>query len=87
MPRITKNYDRYALKDLGHHIGGRIKDAGMTQAELAEKIGVTQQTISRWINNTGTVTIEQIQKIAQIIPLNADFVINAIFPWGTKPDA
>ena len=81
MPRIRQHYDRYARKDLGSHIAGRIKSFGKTQSDIAKEIGVSQQTVSRWIN-TGNVTIEQLQRITKIIPLDADVIIKAACPWG-----
>jgi transcriptional regulator with XRE-family HTH domain len=80
MPRIRQNYDRYALKDLGRHIGGRIKDSGKTQGELAKELRVSQQTVSRWVN-TGNMTIEQLQKISKVIPLDFQVVLKAALPW------
>jgi transcriptional regulator with XRE-family HTH domain len=80
MPRIRQNYDRYALKDLGRHIGGRIKDSGKTQGELAKELRVSQQTVSRWVN-TGNMTIEQLQKISKVIPLDFHVVLKAALPW------
>ena len=82
MPRIRQYYDRYARKDLGRHIGGRIKDNGKTQGDLAKELGVSQQTVSRWVN-TGNVTIEQLQKITKIIPLDPYVILKAACPWDT----
>lgn len=83
MPRIKQLKDRYARKDLGAHIGGRIKASGMTQQEFGDELGVCQQTISRWVN-TGNVTIEQLQKITKVIPLDATIVMKAVNPWGAQ---
>lgn len=83
MPRIRQYYDRYARKDLGRHIGGRIKDSGKTQGDLANELGVSQQTVSRWVN-TGNVTIEQLQRITKVIPLDAKIILRAACPWGIE---
>lgn len=83
MPRIRQNYDKYFRKDLGRHIGGRIKDCGMTQGDLADELGVSQQTISRWVN-TGNLTIEQLQKITKIVPLDTQVILKAACPWSVN---
>lgn len=81
MPRIKQNYDIYFRKDLGRHIGGRIKDSGKTQGDIAKELGVSQQTVSRWVN-TGNLTIEQLQKITKIVPLDASVILKAACPWA-----
>jgi transcriptional regulator with XRE-family HTH domain len=83
MPRIRQCFDRYARKDLGRHIGGRIKDSGKTQGDIAKELGVSQQTVSRWVN-TGNLTIEQLQKITKIVPLDTNVILKAACPWATN---
>ena len=84
MPRIKQNYGIYALNDAGSHIKGRIRSKGLTQADIAKELDVTQQTVSRWLNNPGCMTIEQFQKIAKIVPMDSEVIIKAFFPWGTS---
>lgn len=40
------------------------KDLGLTQQQLADKIGVPQPTIARWETGHGNITINNLQKIA-----------------------
>ena len=49
---------------LGEKIAKKRKDLGMTQAEFAEKMSVTRQTVSRW--EAGTV-LPDIEKLTDII--------------------
>ena len=83
MPRIRQLADIYARKDLGGHIAGRLKTIGKTQQDLATELGVSQQTVSRWIA-TGNVTIEQLQQITKSVPLDERIVMKAAFPWGVN---
>lgn len=46
------------------------KRAGMTQAELAKKLFVTQQTVGHWENNDTTPNPETLTKIARIFDIS-----------------
>ena len=48
------------------------KEAGLTQAEVAEKISVPQQHIARWENGTRSPTGTTIKKIAEAFNVSAD---------------
>lgn len=58
-------------------IGGRImrarKKAGFTQEELAEKIGVTPQAVSKWENGHNLPDLENLLRIAELtnVPYSA----------------
>lgn len=80
MPRIRQLRDKYARQDLGSHIAGRLKAHGMNQKMLGEELGVSQQTVSRWIT-TGNVTVEQLQQITKRVELDSAIVMRAINPW------
>lgn len=55
-------------------LGVRIKkariDAGMTQKELAQQVGVPYQTLQFWENGKRKPKIENIRKIAEILNIN-----------------
>ena len=52
------------------HVGERIKElrqkAGLTQAELAEKLGFQPQTVSNWENGKTFPDVMQIKKIEDL---------------------
>lgn len=43
------------------------KAAGLTQVELAEKIGCTQKDVSRWENGKHDPTLEIAEKLARAL--------------------
>lgn len=53
--------------NLGYLIKSGREAAGVTQEELAEKIGATQQSVSRWESNKVMPPISRLTKIAPII--------------------
>ena len=57
-------------------IGDKLKqarvDAKVSQAELAERIGVYQKDISRWENGERTPSVEAFAKICKALKVSAD---------------
>ena len=50
-------------------------DCGITQTELAKKIGYAQRTISSWINNQSEPTETAIKKCALALEVSTDFLL------------
>lgn len=45
------------------------RKANLNQEELAEKLGVTRQTVSRWENKHGNPTVDGYKAIAKVLGL------------------
>jgi DNA-binding XRE family transcriptional regulator len=43
------------------------KESGLTQQQLADKIGVPQPTIARWETGNGNITMKNLEKIARAV--------------------
>lgn len=56
------------------------KAAGLTQADLAARLGVTQQTLSALERNAGTVSAARLMKLLSI--LDVDLVLRQRGPSG-----
>jgi transcriptional regulator with XRE-family HTH domain len=50
-------------------------DAGLNQKQVAEKVGLTLQTVNRHVNGRTPVSVDQLQQYADV--LGARFVIEA----------
>lgn len=48
------------------------KDKGMTQLELAEKMGVTDKAVSKWERDLSFPDINSIPKLAEIFEISVD---------------
>lgn len=57
---------------LGMMISSLRKDKGMTQLELAEKMGVTDKTVSKWERDLSFPDINSIPKLAEIFEISVD---------------
>ncbi|WP_066631457.1 helix-turn-helix domain-containing protein [Labilibacter marinus] len=60
---LEAGYENFKLGTLLHE--ARVKK-GMTQAELAEKVGITKSYISKIENNIKEVRLSTLQKIVQL---------------------
>lgn len=55
---------------IGKYIAGLRKKNGWTQQQLADKIGVTNKTISRWENGNYMPDIEMLQILSRIFDVS-----------------
>ena len=58
------------------------KKAGFSQEQLAEKLGVTRQAISKWESGQGNPDINNIIRISKIYNVSTDYLLK-----GLEPDA
>ncbi len=59
-------------RTLGMMISSLRKDKGMTQLELAEKMGVTDKAVSKWERDLSFPDINSIPKLAEIFEISVD---------------
>lgn len=62
-------------KEIGNKIKRLRKSLGFTQAELAKKLGVTNQAVSRWENGKNTPDLQVLLKIKDIFNVTVDEVL------------
>ncbi len=60
-------------KTIGHMLRVAMVDAGMTQQELADAVGLTIRTVSRHINDRSPVTVPQLLRYSEV--LGAQFIV------------
>ena len=60
---------------LGERIAEKRKEQGLTQAELAEKMMVTRQTVSRWEAGTALPDVERIAELATVLGVSCDYLL------------
>ena len=62
--------------DIGKKIMNLRKKNGLSQEELAEKIGVTRQTISKWELGETSPDLKQSKKISEIFKVSLDELVS-----------
>jgi len=62
------------------------EEAGLSQQQLAEKLGVSQQDVARWERETIWFNIELLSKLALILDVSADELVGLrVARVNTKP--
>lgn len=62
--------------DLGKKFLDLRKNSGFSQEELAEKLGVSRQTISKWELNESSPDLKQAKELSRIFKVSLDELIN-----------
>ena len=62
--------------DLGERIARARKQENLTQAALAEMVGVSTEAVSKWESGAGLPDVTQIVPLAQALNVSTD----ALFP-------
>jgi transcriptional regulator with XRE-family HTH domain len=71
--------------EFGQRMAEARERAGLTQTELAKKLGVTQQVVAAWERRVIALRPEQIKSIVQAINTTADYLIGITENWkGSK---
>ena len=55
------------------------KNAGMSQEELAEKLDVSRQAISRWENDSAKPDADHLLQISKLFGVTADYLLNEAY--------
>ncbi len=64
----------------GQNLRRAREEAGFTQAELADELGVRQKDISRWERNVQTPNVITFRKICIILNTSADYILSLFQP-------
>lgn len=51
------------------------KEKGLTQQELADKIGVTKRTLQRWENGEGNIKSDKAQRLADYFGVSVGYLL------------
>ena len=71
--QLSKAKERIGMKKtLGMMIAELRKEKGMTQLELAEKMGVTDKAVSKWERDLSCPDINSLPNLAEILGVSVD---------------
>lgn len=63
------------------------KQKGLTQSELAELLGVTRQTVSRWESDSVFPETENLVEMGRLFNVTVDYLLNYVNNGEVPPDA
>ena len=63
------------MDNLGNRIKDLLKVRKMTQKELSKKVGISEQSMSRYINNKRIPDVILCDEIARILGVTVDFLL------------
>ena len=72
---------------IGENIQHLRKSKSMSQESLAEKVGVSRQTIAKWEAGESAPDLEMAGKLSQALDVSLDMLANEAIPQGApRPD-
>ena len=66
---------------IGTFIAVLRKEKGLTQKELAEQIGISDKTVSKWETGNGMPDIAYLSPLCEVLDINVNELLS-----GEKPD-
>ena len=63
------------MDNFGERLAALRKERGMSQEELAEKLQLTRQTISKWETGASTPDLELLMRLAEVFGISMDCLL------------
>lgn len=68
------------VETIGKRIAARRKEKGYTQEEIAERLGITAQAVSKWENDTSCPDISLLPALAELLGTTVDALLSGKLP-------
>lgn len=63
------------LKDIQIRLREAIKQSGMPQKEIAKQIGVSAQTVSKYMRNDIYLALDTLAKLCKLLDVKSDYIL------------
>lgn len=60
---------------LGQKLKTLLKDNGMTQEDLAERLEVSRQAVGKWVNDKGIPEVGKLVQISNLFGVSTDYLL------------
>ncbi|MGT2531014.1 helix-turn-helix transcriptional regulator [Streptomyces nojiriensis] len=64
------------VEDFGAWLGRQLRRSGLTQAEFAERLGLTRAAVSAWVTGRAQPRTEMMLRIAELLDTDVSTVMN-----------
>lgn len=61
--------------NMGEKLARARRSCNLTQEQLAEKLGVTRQSVSRWESGTAFPETDKLVRLAELLQINCDYLL------------
>ena len=72
---MTNKNEKPALEEIAMRLKAARVESGLTQAQLGEKLSVSQDTVSLWENGKSVPTAEYVIEICKLFSISADYLL------------
>lgn len=79
---MLREADRYRI---GRKIRERRVQTGLSQGELGERLGVSYQQVQKYEKGANQLTVERLQKIAEILNVGIDYFLKRLPQMSEVP--
>ena len=70
---------------IGKYIAGKRKALGMTQAQVAEKLGMSDKSVSKWERAEAVPDAYVLKKMSEIFGVTVDYLLSPHDGWDQDP--
>lgn len=74
------------MKNLGEQIYKHRTRCGLSQLDIAEKAGVSRQSVSKWENGASTPELDKLVKLTELFGITLDELVNGEGPLPQKKE-
>ncbi len=67
--------NKIEMKDIQNRLREAIKQSGIPQKELAQKIGVSPQTVSKYMRHDVFLALDTFAKLCVILDVSSDYIL------------
>lgn len=67
--------ERTQLAEIQRRLRKEIINSGLTQKEIAQAIGVSPQTVSRYMRDDIFPALDTLAKLCQLLDISADYIL------------
>ena len=62
-------------EQIRRRLSAEIKNSGLTQSEIAKRMGVEQQQVSKIVNGNSKLSLDLFSNICKMLDLDADYIL------------